>query len=92
MIEEKHREVIVNCGAFNYPLAKISSITEIDISILREWKADSNSEFNRLIQKGVDMSDYYIDLKLFEMAKNGDVKALQTYNQRKDRRYDNDTQ
>ena len=37
-------------------------------------------------QKGVDKSDYLIDLKLFEMAKGGDLKALREYQMRKNLR------
>ena len=37
----------------------------------------------QLLQKGRDMADYVIDLKLFEMAKSGDIKALEKLDYRK---------
>jgi len=38
---------------------------------------------SKLLQKGRDMADYVIDLKLFEMAKSGDIKALEKLDYRK---------
>jgi len=46
-------------------------------------RLEINSEFSQLLQKGRDMSDYVIDLRLFEMAKTGDIKALDKLEQRK---------
>ena len=36
-------------------------------------------EFIKLYKFGNDMANYKIDLKLFEMAKSGDIKAMQAF-------------
>jgi hypothetical protein len=35
------------------------------------------------MEKGKDLAEYVIDLKLFEMAKSGDIKALEKFETRK---------
>lgn len=79
-------EMIVNFGALGYDAKKISSILGVpEAEIIQELK-DKNSELSKLFQKGVDMSDYVIDLKIFEMAKSGDIKAIDMFEKRKETR------
>lgn len=81
-MEIKDKEMIVNFGAIGYSEKKIASILEVsEKEISKEMSYES--EFKKLYQKGVDMSDYIIDLKLFEMSKSGDLKALDKFEQRK---------
>jgi hypothetical protein len=82
-IEKENEEQIINFGVFNYDALKIANIlglteTEIETEIKNE-----NSDLSKLLQKGRDMADFVIDLKLFEMAKSGDIKALEKLDYRK---------
>jgi hypothetical protein len=80
---EDLEEKIVNCGFFEYPAAKMANIlgfTEVEIA---SEMADEKSAFCKLLQKGIDLGDYVIDLKLFELAKTGDIKALEKLDSRK---------
>lgn len=45
---------------------------------------NENSPVQVAYRKGVDKADYAIDMKLFDMAKGGDLKALQKYEERKE--------
>jgi hypothetical protein len=44
---------------------------------------DVNSVFYELYEAGKNQSMYLLDLKLFEMAQSGDIKALEKLEQRK---------
>ena len=78
--------MIINFGALGYDAKKISSILDIpEIEILSELK-NEDSEFAKLFQKGVDMSEYVIDMKIFELAKQGDLAAITLFEKRKEQR------
>lgn len=82
----ENEEMIVNFGAFGYDAKKISSILGVpEIEIIEEL-ANKDSELFKLIQKGKDMSDYVIDLKIFQLAKQGDVNAIALFEKRKEQR------
>ena len=82
-IKKEQEELIINFGVFDYSAKKISSILELkEDDIIKEMK-NEKSKLNILLQKGKDMSDYVIDLKLFEQAKTGDIKALNKLDERK---------
>lgn len=79
-------EMIANFGAFGYDAKKMSSILGVsEIEILSELK-NKDSEFAKLFQKGVDMSEYVIDLKIFNVAKSGDINAIALFEKRKEQR------
>ncbi len=82
-IEKTDEEKIVNFGVFDYEPKKMANILGVDLKEVQQEISDKNSLFCQLLQKGKDMSDYVIDLKLFEMAKNGDIKALEKLDLRK---------
>ena len=79
MFSDIQKEQIINFGALGYPIEKISNIMDIKKEVLQ------CEIFEELYQKGKDTSDFVIDLKLFEMAKAGDIKALDKLNSRKKR-------
>lgn len=82
----ENKEMMVNFGAFGYDAKKISSILGVpEIEIIEEL-ANKDSELFKLIQKGKDMSDYVIDLKIFQLAKQGDVNAISLFEKRKEQR------
>lgn len=82
-IKKEQEEQIINFGAFNYPSKKIASILEIKKEEIDSEMKNKESALSKLLQKGVDMSDYVIDLKLFDLAKTGDLKALNKLDIRK---------
>ena len=78
---------MVHMGILGYGVEKCINILDIDSGDAEQFKKDfSNpaSEIYKLYKKGVDKSDYAIDMKLFEKAKGGDLKALQKYEERKE--------
>lgn len=82
-IRKEQQEQIINCGVFDYNAQKLANILGFDKKEIEDGMKDNESELNKLLQKGKDMSDYIIDLKLFEMAKTGDIKALDKLSERK---------
>jgi len=72
---------IVQAGTLGYPLSKIMNI--FDIKDDAKFKADFYDEKSVLwksYKKGIDKSDFILDSKLFEIAKSGDLKAIEKYN------------
>lgn len=82
-ITKDQEEQIINFGVFGYDAKKISNILGFDINDVKSAMIDKNSDLFKLLEKGRDMSDYVIDIKLFEMAKSGDIKALDKLEHRK---------
>lgn len=68
----EHEEMAINFGALGYKDDIICTILNCNISEL-------DDEFWQLYRKGEAMAQYVMDLKLFEMAKAGDLKAMQTW-------------
>jgi len=79
-MEKERKDMIINFGAFGYSVAKMNSILGEDVS---QEMADPNSQFSQLYEQGRDLADYAIDTKLFEMARGGDIKALDKLDLRK---------
>ena len=82
-IDEDLEEKIVNCGVFGYSASKMANILGFSESEIATEIATSNSTFKKLLQKGIDLADYTIDLKLLELAQVGDIKALEKLDSRK---------
>jgi len=74
----------VNFGAFSYSNEKMAAILLINEKQIAIEMEDKNSDFYRLYTKGKNMRDYVLDLKLFEMAQSGDLKALDEFYARVD--------
>lgn len=84
---EEFLKKIVGVGTLGYSLNKIINVLDIDEKDVEQFTEafdKENSPVYIAYQKGVDKADYAIDMKLFEMAKGGDLKALQKYEERKD--------
>lgn len=77
-------------GTLGYPLSKIINVLDVDDE--KQFTKDFDNPKSKVAvayQKGVDKADFILDSKLFEMAKNGDLKALNKYEERKrDQMYD----
>ena len=82
-ISKNHEEMIINFGALGYSGNKIANILGLNPNDVILEAKNPNSELSKLLRKGRDMADYVIDLKLFEMAKSGDIKALEKLELRK---------
>jgi len=82
-IKKEQKEQVINFGVFDYDSKKIASILELDKDEVDSELKNEESELSKLLQKGKDMADYVIDLKLFEMAKTGDIKAIEKLDYRK---------
>lgn len=74
----ENEEIIINCGAFGYKADVIASLLRIDLSVIENAMVNDN-EFIKLYKFGNDMANYKLDLKLFEIAKSGDIKAMQAF-------------
>jgi hypothetical protein len=77
---------IVTLGALTYPLSKIINVLEIKQEDVAQFTADfddSESIVAKHFQKGIDISDYSVDIQLFELAKAGNLKAIEMYGERK---------
>lgn len=85
-IEKEKEDQIINFGAFDYDAEKIASILEVEKSVIEIEMQNKQSKLSKLLKKGKDFSDYVIDLKLFEMAQTGDIKALDKLQRRKEDR------
>lgn len=82
-IKKEQEEQVINFGVFDYDASKIASILGIEKREVEQELKNKDSQLSKLFKKGKDMADYVIDLKLFEMAKTGDIKALDKLDSRK---------
>lgn len=82
-IDEKEREMIISFGALGYAPRMMSDVLDWPIAEVTQLYANKESEFYKLYRKGKSRSDYVIDLKLFEMAQGGDLRAMKELEKRK---------
>lgn len=75
---------MVQVGTLGYPLSKIINV--LDIDDIKQFTKDFDNPKSQVAisyQKGIDKADFVLDSKLFDMAKGGDLKALDKYEIRK---------
>jgi len=75
---DKIDEMIINFGALGYDEKLAEKIIGEPIKKIKNYK--------KLYERGQALAQYAIDLKLFEMAKSGDIKAMDKLEFRKKRR------
>lgn len=71
-------------GQLGYSVDKMINI--LDVENQDGFKSDFNNKTSPLFkayQKGVDKSDFIIDQKLYSLAKEGDLKAIEMYDKMK---------
>ena len=85
-LEQSDFDKIINFGAFGYGNEKMSFILELPLDYVDKEMKNKDSVFYKKYQTGSHKSDYVLDLKLFEMAQGGDLKALEEYEFRKKKR------
>lgn len=78
-------DIVVSFGIVRYPLDKILNIIpyDVDKDLFTQHFNDPDHPICKAYQKGIDRSDYDIDIRLYEMAKSGDLKALEVFEERK---------
>jgi hypothetical protein len=79
-------EKIKGFGILGYSADKIIHILDIQQSQVAAFLNEFYKRGSKLAtayQKGKDVADYTIDLKLWEQAKRGDLKALEAFENRR---------
>lgn len=76
-LDKKHEEAVLNFGALRYPPEKMAIVLGVEEAKIRAAMKDKKSPFYLTYLKGQTMADYVMDLKLFELAKAGDLKAME---------------
>ena len=82
-LNENQIKMLKNCGALGYPASKIASVMELPIKVIEDGLGDKESDISKAYQAGIDYADYVIDLKLFDLARQGDIKAMDKLEKRK---------
>lgn len=83
---EKEAERIRNAGAFGYSAESVAMLLGVDTGWVEKSLKNVDSDLYRLYHSGRVFAEYSIDLKLFELARNGDLKALEDFQFRKENR------
>lgn len=84
MYSEEILKQLSNLGALGYSCEKCINVLDIeDEKTFEKDFKNPASIVGKAYQKGVDKADYAIDSKLFQKAREGDLKALEKYEQRK---------
>jgi len=77
---------IVGVGTLGYSLQKTINVLDIEDKDVEQFTKDFDDEKSKIAkayQRGIDKADYAVDMKLFELAKNGNLAALKKYEIRK---------
>jgi len=75
-LNERQREMIVDFGAFAYNAKKISVILELPFDFIEKSLKDESTEIHKLYFKGLYTAEYVLDKKMFDLAQQGDIKAI----------------
>jgi len=80
---------VVTLGSLGYPKEKCLNILELTteqrMAFEQQFK-QPKSTIGKAYQTGVDLADFEIDKKLYELAKTGDLKAIKEFELRKNAR------
>jgi hypothetical protein len=80
---EDLKEMFYNFGMLQYSKERISLVLSKSVE---EVSKMLNSEFKEPYTRGEAVYEYKVDLKLSDLAIKGDIKALTTLEQRKNKR------
>ena len=80
---DKQIEMLVNCGAIGYTAAQVAKLFAWDEEKTEKDLKNKKSDIYKYYQKGKAEADFAIDSKLFEMARGGDLQALDKLSIRK---------
>jgi len=76
-LANEEKEMIINFGSLGYNANRCAGVLETEESEITKLMADKNSEFSKLYARGQYRAEYVIDVKLFELAQTGDIKAIE---------------
>lgn len=82
---EEQIGIIIDMGAFEYPINKMVLVLQLDDDqslLFKETAVDTTSDVHKAIQMGKSQIDYAIDSKLLAMIRAGDLKALEEFQMR----------
>lgn len=85
-MDEETRTKIINLGSLLYPAEKCANILMLTGAKRAQFLKDflnPSSEVAQCYQIGIDLADFEIDSKLLQLAKSGDLKAIQKLEFRK---------
>lgn len=77
---------VVDLGKLGYPWEKCANI--LAVQDREEFKKDFHSPQSQIYknyQIGTDLADFELDTKVFQLAKTGDLKAIQEFEKRRKR-------
>ena len=83
IITAEVEEKVVTFGALSYPNSKMANVLGWKLEEVNELMSNQKSDYFILYERGVDMAEYLLDKKLFDMAKSGDLKAMEKYDFKK---------
>ncbi len=82
-MSEEQTKKLITLGCLGYDVERCINIVEPDDeAAFRRDFATEGSPVWKAYRKGQDIAAFAIDSKLFDMAKNGDMKALATLEER----------
>lgn len=85
MYSEEILKKVVNLGSLRYPVEKCMNVLQLDGESRKEFEKDflnQDSEIAKNYQTGIDVADFEIDTKLFNLARTGDPKAIKAFDER----------
>lgn len=80
--DETQIGMIKNFGALHYTPELVSILLKESLLDVSGWMNNKKSVFYKHYNDGLVEANYLIDMKLFELAQNGDIKALEKYETR----------
>lgn len=78
----KEKELITNFGALSFDAEKCALILGWDENKVLLLMSKKDSEFSKLYRTGRAKAQYVTEMKLFEQAQSGDLKALDEFERR----------
>jgi len=82
-MSNKEKQMIINFGALGYAPEICEKILGWEKSKFTNAIKNQSNDIFKAYEEGTLKADYVIDLKLFEQAQQGDIKALNKLEQRK---------
>lgn len=77
---------VIDLGKLNYPAKKCISVLGLEGDSAIDFETqffDTQSEVAKKYQIGIDLADFELDSKIFQLAKSGDLKAIKEYDERR---------
>ena len=84
-LTDSEKSKIRSFGSLNYPSEDCLIVLGWDVEFFKEQVEKIDSEFNLLYNQGQVLFKYAIDCKLLNLAKEGDFKAIEMLEKRKNK-------